>query len=140
MKFSKKALALLLTFCCIFNMIVPALATDAQPFSLGTRDARATLSIGSDGRASCSVQVTAREFSQRIVVSATLQRVNANTHLPISDITTWTANSGDKNYLYDSSTHAVSKGYSYRIKCIVTVMDSNKNQIESFEVYSNVCP
>lgn len=137
MKHVKRVLALLLVLCCSAGMIAPAFATEIVPFSLATNNARAYLSIGSNGIASCNIFVKAKDIEQYVEVTTTLYRMQGNTSSPEVSIASWSAK--ERYSVSDTRTYQVIKGYKYQLWSNVVVRDSSNNLIESFWIYSNIC-
>lgn len=138
MKHVRKAMALLLVLCCCIGTIEPAFAAGIAPLALSTSTAKATLSIGSNRMAACTIFARAADPAQYVEVTTTLYRMNENGDSPESPVATWTAE--ENRILYETKSYKVVPGHNYQLWSYIVVRDANDKVIESFWTRSSVTP
>lgn len=138
MKHVRKAMALLLVLCCCVGTIVPAFAAGIDPLALSTSTAKATLSIGSNRMAACTIFARAADPAQYVEVTTTLYRMNGTADSPEASVATWTTTG--KYRMSETKSYKVVPGHDYHLWSYIVVRDANNKVIESFWTRSSVTP
>lgn len=123
-KILKKLSALLLVLCCIIAIIVPTPASAVQPRVNGIDVSDVSISISSNGQASCSIFVTAKSGSYQIEVVMSLHQVDDEDPNPLKS---WTVSGTGSVSAYKK--YYVAKGHDYQVIADITVKDSHGNII-----------
>ncbi len=134
MKTTKAAIKLsvmLLALYLISLIVTFAFASDIQPMADGTNSAKATLSISSNGLASCTISANTKSFSHCIEITMSLYRINDD-----SEMKSWTMEGVYS--LTETKNYYVAEGFDYQITALITVRDSSGKLIESFTTTSSI--